>query len=84
MDKEKRIEELNLQIAEAKTTAIHKNAEMLKSLHPDLTKEQALVEGEILLDKMIESSKRSRDLIETLNSCQTMEQIHVWRQENNI
>jgi hypothetical protein len=84
MEKEKRIEELIAQIAEAKTRTVHTNSEFLKSLHPEMTNEEALIGGEMLLNTVLESAKKSQALMDSLDSCQTMEEIDAWRQANNF
>lgn len=60
------------------------NADMSKLIHPDLTNEQSIVGGEMLLDKMTESSKAAREMTDSLDSCQTIEEIEAWRQSNKI
>ena len=84
MDKGKRIEELRTQVEQAKTRAVQENSNMLKLFHPDLTNKEALIGGQMLLDKMMESSKKAREMTESLDSCETMEEIEAWRQANKI
>ena len=82
--KQERIEELKAQIADKKTSLIEQNARLLKLLHPDLTDEQCLEGSGMMFEKLMESSMKAQEMIDSLHSCKTSEEIDNWRKTNKI
>lgn len=53
-------------------------------MNSNLTDQEALIGGEKMLQKMIESFKKANEMIESLDSCQTQEEIDAWRETNKF
>jgi len=81
MDKIKELEE-KIEIATKK--ANESNREFVRTLYPEFTEEQVAEGADIFSQKMKDICAESKRLNDSLDQCETMEDVSAWRLKNNF
>ena len=84
MGKMSRINELEAKIENTKKENKKTSESFVRTLYPEFTEDQIIEGGSIISEKFKEIARDSIILSDSLDKCETIEDISAWRLKNNF